>query len=537
MSVPDSSSQVSPTLRSLDATSCTDKTEKPCDIYAGGEYPKGLTLVLISMALCFSIIIGGLDNSMTPTAIPRITDEFGSINDVGWYGSAWLVYGRLYCIFPVKWIYAGAIGTFELGCLICATAPTSNAFIIGRAILGLGNAGLITGTSVIVSRIVPLHRRPLYIAANDIIFATVSVVGPLLGGVFTDKVSWRWTFYVNLPIGAVALFTILISFNSPDVNCKSKSVSLRDCIRLFGPLVIFILGIVSLLLALRWGGSKYPWNSGWIIALVIVFGVLISIFVALQIWKQDRATIPPRIFMQRSMLAGGAYSLCIDASRNILTYFLPIYFQAIKGVPATKSAIYGLPLILARIPGAIICGALVTALGYYTPFVILSSILLGIGVGLLSTLTLNTRPDHWIGFQALYGLGYGIGLQQPILAVQTVLSRDDIPVGIALIGFLHTLGGALFISVGQNVFTNHLRAGLVSGVPGINPDIVLSAGAKSLRSAVDPQFLPAVLSVYNDALVSAIHVSLGVACVSIVGGLFMEWKSVKGRKDLEVKGA
>ncbi|KAJ7856681.1 major facilitator superfamily protein [Mycena olivaceomarginata] len=481
---------------------------------------------------------------MTPIAIPRITDEFGSINDVGWYGSAYLlttaafqlVYGRLYCIFPAKWIYAGAISTFELGCLICGTAPTSNALITGRAIVGLGYAGLITGTWVIVSRIVPLHRRPIYIAANEIIFATISVVGPLLGGVFTDKVSWRWTFYVNLPVGAVALFMILISFNCPNVNRKSKSVSLRDSIRLFGPLVIFIPGIVSLLLALRWGGSKYSWNSGRIIALIIVFGVLISIFVALQIWKQDQATVPPRIFMQRSMLAGGAYSLCIDASRNILTYFLPIYFQAIKGVPATKSAIYGLPLILAHIPAALIVGALVTVLGYYTPFVILSSILLGIGAGLLSTLTLNTRPGHWIGFQALYGLGYGIGLQQPILAAQTVLSQDDIPVGIALISFLHTLGGALFISVGQNVFTNRLRAGLASEVPDIK-EIVLSAGAKSLRSVVDPQFLPAVLSVYNDALVSAIHVSLGVACVSIVGGLFMEWKSVKGRKDSEVKGA
>ncbi|KAF8218305.1 major facilitator superfamily domain-containing protein [Mycena galopus ATCC 62051] len=534
-----SSPVASPTVtlrESLEATSCAGKTEKPCDVH-GVEYPKGLKLVLITMSMFVAIFIQTLDNTTTPTIIPSITDEFDSLADVGWYGSAYLLaisacqllFGKLYSVFPLKWVYVGTISAFELGILICGVAPNSNALIIGRAIVGLGTAGILTGSWIIISRIVPLQRRPLHIGGLIALYGIVGVVGPLLGGVLVDKLSWRWAFYINIPLGAVTIFMVLISFNSPAVNPKLQSVPLGDFIQLFGPLVILIPGIVSLLLALRWGGSKYPWNSGRIVAFFIIFGVLVSIFIALQIWQQDQATVPPRIVMQRSIFGGAAFLLCLSASHNILVYFLPIYFQAIKGVAATKSAIYGLPLILATIPAAIISGVGVAKMGYYTPFVVMASVLVAVASGLLSTFAMNTRPGHWIGFQVIYGLGYGIGIQQPIIAAQTVLTPEDIPVGTALMSFFQTLGGAVFVSVAQNVFTNGLRAGLISRVPGVDPNIVLSAGATTLRFAVDAKFLPAVLSVYNEALVSAIHVCLGMACFSIVGALIMEWKNVKSK--------
>ncbi|KAF7377761.1 Major facilitator superfamily transporter [Mycena sanguinolenta] len=225
--------------------------------------------------------------------------------------------------------------------------------------------------------------------------------------------------------------------------------------------------------------------------------------------------------------SSGAFLMCLTGSHNVLTYYLPIYFQAIKGVAAASSALYGLPLIVSVIPVSIISGVAVTVMGYYTPFIILSSVLVTAGTGLLSTFTLYTRAEQWIGFQAIYGLGLGVGTHQPLVAAQTVLSHEDIPLGMAPLVFFQTLGGAVFVSVAQNVFTNRLRVGLISQVSGVDPATVLSSGAANLRSTVDPEFLSAVLVVYNEALVSAIQVALGLACLSFVGAFVMEWKSVK----------
>ncbi|KAJ7165589.1 major facilitator superfamily domain-containing protein [Mycena crocata] len=503
------------------------------------EYPQGLKMVLITLALCLSVFVVALDNTIIATAIPKITDQFQSLDDVGWYGSAYLLttsafqllFGRFYSFLSIKWVYMTAISIFELGSLICGVAPNSKALIIGRAIAGLGSAGVFTGALIIIANTVPLAKRPVYTGFIGGMYGIASVAGPLMGGAFTDKISWRWCFYINLPIGGVTLFVIAIFFNPPKSNREKESIGWAARMNRFDPwgTIIFIPAIVCLLLALQWGGSKYPWSNGRIIALFVLFGVFISIFIGIQIWKQDLATVPPRILKQRSMMAASWFSLFIGSSFFIIVYFLPIWFQAIKGVSAVKSGIDNLPMVLSNVIGGLIGGVAVTIQGHYTPWMILSSVVASVAAGLLSTFTVSTGHAHWIGYQILYGLGTGFGLQQPIIAAQTVLSAGDIPTGTSLVVFMQTLGGAVFISVAQNVFTNKLVSGLVSHVPGLNPAIVLSVGATSLRDSIDAQYLPEVLSVYNQALVSAYYVALAMACLSIAGSLAMEWKSVKGK--------
>ncbi|KAJ7499709.1 DHA14-like major facilitator, partial [Mycena latifolia] len=536
----DESRGASPTIRhsgSLDSPELSEKKTHAAEDAV--EYPEGLKLTLITLALCLSVFLVALDNTIIATAIPKITDQFQSLDDVGWYGSAYLLttaafqllFGRFYSFLSMKWVYVGAISVFELGSLICGVAPSSKALIIGRAIAGLGSAGIFSGALIIVANSVPLAKRPLFTGLIGAMYGIASVAGPLMGGVFTDKVTWRWCFYINLPIGAVTLLVIIFFFKAPGVHRKSESMSLMARIDQFDPIgtVIFVPAIVCLLLALQWGGSKYPWSDGRIIALFVLFGVLISGFIGIQIWKQDRATVPPRILKQRSILSGTWFSLCLGSSFFILVYFLPIWFQAIKGVSAVKSGIDNLPMILSLVISSLLAGGIITAVGYYTPFMILSSILMAVGAGLISTFSISTGHAHWIGFQVIYGLGVGFGMQQPIMAAQTVLSLQDIPTGTSLIMFMQTLGGALFVSVGQNVFTNKLATGLASQVPGVNPAIVLSAGATSLRNSIDAQYLPAVLSVYNQALTSAYYVSVAMACLSLAGALAIEWKSIKGK--------
>ena len=415
--------------------------------------------------------------------------------------------------------------------VVCGAAPSSVALIIGRAVAGVGSAGIFSGALVIIAYAVPLVKRPIFTGIIGGMYGLASVAGPLMGGAFTDKVSWRWCFYINLPIGAVTIFGIAIFFKSPPRKSEA-SVGFQQRLKQFDPFgtILFMPCIVCLLLALQWGGSKYPWSDGKIIALFVVFGILAIGFGAVQLWKQDNATVPPRILRMRSIAAAAWFAFCLGGSFFVLIYYIPIWFQAIKGASAVSSGVRNLPMILGLVILSIISGVAITLTGYYTPFMIVSSVFMSIGVGLLSTWSVSTGHSQWIGYQALYGFGVGLGMQQPLMAAQTVCKLEDVPTATAIINFTLTLGGALLISVGQNIFTTHLIANLGDRVPSLDPSIVLKTGATSLRKAVDAASLPGVLAAYNDAIMSTFYVSLAMACFSIIGSLAIEWKSVKGKK-------
>jgi hypothetical protein len=189
-----------------------------------------------------------------------------------------------------------------------------------------------------------------------------------------------------------------------------------------------------------------------------------------------------------------------------------------------------LPLVLALVIMSLLGGAGVTTLGYYTPFFIASTILQAVGAGLLTTFTVDTPSPKWIGYQIIYGFGVGLAMQQPLIAVQTVLPLADVPVGTALIMFVQTFGGALFVSVAQNVFTNRLVSGLLEEARGFDASMILRLGATTLKTAVPPQFLPGVLIAYNRALTQTWYVSVAMSCLTVIGTAALEWKSVKGKK-------
>lgn len=193
-------------------------------------------------------------------------------------------------------------------------------------------------------------------------------------------------------------------------------------------------------------------------------------------------------------------------------------------------------MVLALVLMSIVGGAGVTAVGYYTPFFIISTILQAVGAGLLTTFTVDTPSSKWIGYQIVYGFGVGLAMQQPLIAVQTVLPLADVPVGTAVIMFTQMFGGALFVSVGQNVFTNRLQAGLMQEAKGFDASMILKLGATTLKSAVPAQYLPGVLVAYNRALTQTWYVSVAMACLTLFGTAALEWKSVKGKK-IEMGGA
>lgn len=489
-----------------------------------------MTCVFIGMFLV------ALDKLIITTATPAITNEFHAASDVGWYGTAYLLtncatillFGKLYTFLNIKATFLSAVLLFEVGSAVCGAAPNSIAFIIGRAIAGLGAGGIQEGVLVIIVCAIPLSKRPAYQGLFGAVYGISSVIGPLLGGAFTTNVTWRWCFYINLPFGGLVAFAVFFLLKVPGGGAMKSSWQHKLKELNVEGLLALLPGVIALCLALQWGGFTYSW-SNWRIILCLTLGLfLLIVFVFIQAWRPKTAIVPPHIFCQRSIFTGFWVSAMLGAHQTIIIYFLPIWFQAIKGNSAVTSGIHLLPFVIAIVVSSILTGVGTTKTGYYTPFLIIGTVIAAIGAGLFLLLQPNTTTGQWIGYQIVYGFGLGGCFQAPNVAAQTVLPKNESAVGTALILFATTLFGAIFVSVGQNVLDQQLATKLAN-IAGINisPAQIQTAGITGLFQMVPAQLHNAVLYAYNSALRRTFLVGLILACLTILGSLGMEWRSVK----------
>ena len=304
--------------------------------------------------------------------------------------------------FPAKWTFIATAVIFEIGSIVCAAAPTSPAFIVGRAIAGIGSAGTITGGNIVFVDLLPLEKRAKYLGFIGATFGLASIAGPLLGGVFTSKASWRWCFWINVPIGGLAIAGLLLILPAKPPPRKHVGESFLQRIWQFDPIgtALLLPGLVLLLLALQWGGTEYAWSSARIVVLLVLGLLLLIAFGITQLWAGDNGTVPPRIFRQRSIAAATAVSLAFGSTLIILTFYLPIWFQAIKGQSAVSAGIRLLPYFLGTVVFVIGSGFLVSKVGYYTPVLIVGTAVLIVGCGLVTTFETDTNRGKWIGYQA-----------------------------------------------------------------------------------------------------------------------------------------
>ncbi|KAL4924232.1 MDR family MFS transporter [Aspergillus undulatus] len=504
------------------------------------QYPGKLKLACILIGLNLSMFLVGLDNTILSSAIPKITDRFHALGDVGWYASAYhltncafqLFWGKLFTFYIVKWVYLAALFLFELGSLICAVAPSSTALIVGRAIAGVGAGGVTNGSFLLIAHSVEPVKRPTLVGLLGSMYGLAAIAGPLMGGAFTDNdsLTWRWCFYINLPLGVIPALVLLFLIPSFAGSENRESGVLNQIRQMDVPGSLCLLpGVICLLLALQWGGTKYEWANGRIIALFVIAGVLLCGFIAIQYVSGDRATVPPRVFGNRNVWGAALFGSGVTAGFFLMLYYIPIWFQAIKGASAIRSGVMNLPMVLAYVAFSLSGGYLTSLTGYYMPFAYLTVILMSVGSGLISTFTVSSSQSHWIGYQFLFSAGVGLGLQTAFAAPQCALPISDIAIGTAIVMFLENLSAAIFVSVGQNVFSNQLTRNVELYAPSVDSARLVEGGALEVKNVVgsDGAVYAAVLYAYNLALTETFYVCVGLSCVGILGVVFMEWVNVK----------
>lgn len=288
----------------------------------------------------------------------------------------------------------------------------------------------------------------------------------------------------------------------------------------------FSASIVCLLLAIQSNDNSL--SSGRAIVLFVIFGVTAVGFVGWQWYKGKDAAIPPHLTSHRTIIFATTFAFFIGSAIFVTLYYLPIWFQAVQGVTPIISAVHTLPLIGCQVLGTFGSGYLTTKFGYYTPFMYASAVLTALGCGLLYTLHVGEATSYWIGYQIALGFGIGFGFQQPTVAVQTSLSPADIPVAVALVYTSLYLGGAVFVSAGEILFSSELSGRTASlDIPGFDVARAVEAGATQLRNQVPPEYLHEVLVAYNGALTKVFELATILGSLSAIGALGMEWKNIK----------
>lgn len=429
---------------------------------------------------------------------------------------------------------------FEIGSLICALSPGSTVLIIGRALAGVGAGGVLSGSYVITAQTVPIRIRPAYTAAVAMMFSLGAIVAPLLGAAFTQNTSWRWCFYINLPIGCPVLVGLALFFHPPE-NSVPSADSLKLQEKLQGLDIIgaslFFGAILMLLMALQHTAESRAWSSSVVSGLLCGATVAVILLASWQWRKGDEALIPPRIVCQRTVLASTIANIAMYAALVAYIYFLVIYFQAIKGRSVIASAVDLLPIIICSSAFSIIAGILVTKTLYFTSPAIMGSALAFIGSGLLTTLRPSTSNSHVLGFQVLVGIGMGLALQTGFFGVQAVLPSKDVPVATSLVTLAQSLGGALGVSIGNSILLSSLRSrGAELKNAGIPVHRVIHAGATGFQDFVSRHNkLDMLLDVYNHALSRVFIMACVFSGVACFATCFMEFrKTVDGTKSSEV---
>ncbi|WP_285774429.1 MDR family MFS transporter [Microtetraspora sp. NBRC 13810] len=466
--------------------------------------------MVVLPGLMLAIMLAMLDNMIVGTAMPRIVGELGGLAHLSWVVTAYVlgttvstpIWGKIGDLYGRKAIFIASIVIFMIGSVLCGMAGSEllggpdmgmGQLIAFRALQGLGGGGLMVNAMAIIGDLVPPRERGQYQGIMAGVMSLAMIAGPLVGGFITDNLDWRWAFYVNLPVGAVALVVLALKLKLP----KRKAEHRID----WTGAVLLSVGIVALVLITTWGGNQYDWNSPQIIGLAVLAVVMLAAFVPVE-RRAAEPIMPLGLFRNRNFTLISLVGFLLGFAMFGAINFLPLYQQTVQGASATNSGLLLLPMMAASMVVSLFIGRAITRTGKYKIYPVLGGVVMAIGMWLLSLQGVDTPSWQTGVFIAVLGLGMGFLMQTTLLIAQNSVEQKDLGVASSAATFFRSIGGSFGVSLFGAVFNSRLTAGLAEKLGPQGAQLASGGGQ------IDPaalQRLPApVRTGFLEALASSI---------------------------------
>ncbi|GAB2326757.1 MFS transporter [Streptomyces griseoincarnatus] len=476
-------------------------------------------------ALLLGLLLAALDQTIVSTALPTIVSELGGLEHLSWVVTAYLLastaatplWGKLGDQYGRKRLFQTSIVIFLVGSALCGAAQDMPQLIGFRALQGLGGGGLIVLSTAIVGDLVPPRERGRYQGLFGAVFGATSVLGPLLGGLFTQHLSWRWVFYINLPVGGVALVVIATVLHIPRRSTK-------HVIDYLGTLLIASVATCLVLVA-SLGGNTWPWTSPQIIGLAVLGVVLIAVFVAVE-RRAAEPVLPLKLFRVRTFTLSAVISFIVGfAMFGALTY-LPTFLQVVHGISPTLSGVYMLPMVAGMLLSSTGSGQIVSRTGRWKVFPVAGTAVTAVGLLLLHQLGTQSSTAVMSAFFFVFGLGLGLVMQVLVLIVQNAVPYEDLGVATSGATFFRSIGASFGVAVFGAIFSGRLGDQLSAAFrgadlpPGVSPE-TLEADPRGI-GALPPPLRPAALDAYSTAITDVFLYAVPVALLGFVLAWFLK---------------